>query len=49
MSSPQMFLSKSTRFGKKEADMVSVDRNNPGPGAYDKVLPRIVNRSFNKG
>ena len=44
-----MFLSKSTRFSKREADMVSVDQSNPGPGAYDKVLPKIVQHTFNKG
>ena len=48
-SSPEMFLSKSTRFSKKEVDMVQVDSANPGPGAYDKVLPSLVAPSYNKG
>ena len=29
--------------------MVTVDTNNPGPGAYDKVLPKIIHHTFNKG
>ena len=44
-----MFLAKSNRFSKKEVDMVTVDSNNPGPGAYDKILPKIVHHTFNKG
>lgn len=26
-----------------------MDSNNPGPGAYDKVLPPIIPSTFNKG
>ena len=29
--------------------MIQVDYNNPGPGAYDKVLPPAIPNTFNKG
>ena len=44
-----MFLAKSNRFSTKEVDMVTADTSIPGPGAYDKVLPKIIHHTFNKG
>ena len=29
--------------------MVGAGIDNPGPGAYDKLLPKLVHESFNKG
>ena len=29
--------------------MIELSLDNPGPGAYDKLLPKLVQKSFNKG